>query len=71
MLVTYADPFNQVSSIVYVVSAVALLSLAVVTLFTDFKGKFLPFKICSCTGVIGCANHAGGCSIEREPGHCG
>lgn len=45
-VVTAIDPGAAVSTAVYVVSAVGLLVLALVSLFTGFKVKFLPFKLC-------------------------
>ena len=44
--VTIIDAANNVSAFVYLSSAVVLLVLAVVSLFTGFKIKFLPFKLC-------------------------
>ena len=44
--VTIVDAASSVSSFVYIASAVALLVLAVVSLFTGFKVNFLPFKLC-------------------------
>jgi hypothetical protein len=45
-VVTIVDPQTAVSTAVYVVSAVALLALALVSLFTGFKVNFLPFRLC-------------------------
>ncbi len=45
-VVTAIDPRAAVSKAVYVVSALELLVLALVSLFTGFKVKFLPFKLC-------------------------
>ena len=44
--VTFVDPQVAVSRAVYIVSAIGLLALALVSLFTGFKVKFLPFKLC-------------------------
>ena len=44
--VTIVDSTNSVSSFVYIASAVTLLFLAVVSLFTGFKVNFFPFKLC-------------------------
>ena len=44
--VTIVDSANSVSSFVYIASAVTLLFLAVVSLFTGFKVNFFPFKLC-------------------------
>jgi hypothetical protein len=45
-VVTFIDPNTAISTAVYVVSAVGLLVLALVSLFTGFKVNFLPFKLC-------------------------
>jgi hypothetical protein len=45
-VVTFVDPQAAVSRAVYIVSAIGLLALALVSLFTGFKVKFLPFKLC-------------------------
>jgi hypothetical protein len=45
-LVTIIDPASIVSKAVYLFSAIGLLVLALVSLFTGFKIKFLPFKLC-------------------------
>jgi hypothetical protein len=45
-IVTYIDPQTVVSQTVYILSAFALLALALISLFTGFKVKFLPFKLC-------------------------
>jgi hypothetical protein len=45
-VITAIDPEAAVSTAVYVVSAVGLLVLALVALFTGFKVNFLPFKLC-------------------------
>lgn len=44
--VTLTDPNAVVSRLVYVVSSAGLLALALVSLFTGFKVRFLPFKLC-------------------------
>ena len=44
--VTLIDPLSLVSRFVYWLSSMGLLILAVVSLFTGFKIKFLPFKLC-------------------------
>ncbi len=44
--VTYLDPQALVSKMVYLLSACMLLVLALISLFTGFKVKFLPFKLC-------------------------
>lgn len=45
-VVTVIDPASVVSKAVYLVSALALIVLASVSLFTGFKVNFLPFKLC-------------------------
>ena len=45
-VVTYIEPVSVVSKAVYVVSAIGLIVLAVVSLLTGFKVRFLPFKLC-------------------------
>ena len=45
-MVTIIDPTNSVSIAVYLLSALGLLVLAMVSLFTGFKIKFLPFRLC-------------------------
>jgi hypothetical protein len=45
-VVTFIDPGAAVSKAVYIVSTIGLLALALVSLFTGFKVKFLPFKLC-------------------------
>jgi hypothetical protein len=45
-IVTAIDPKATVSVAVYIVTAVGLLVLALVSLFTGFKVRFLPFKLC-------------------------
>ena len=45
-MVTIIDPTNSISKAVYLLSAIGLLVLALVSLFTGFKIKFLPFKLC-------------------------
>jgi hypothetical protein len=45
-MVTIIDPTNSVSTAVYLLSALGLLVLAMVSLLTGFKIKFLPFRLC-------------------------
>jgi hypothetical protein len=45
-VVTAIDPNVAVSTAVYIVSAIGLLALALVSLFTGFRVKFLPFRLC-------------------------
>lgn len=44
--VTAIDATSEVSRSVYLVSAVGLVVFAGVSLFTGFKVKFLPFRLC-------------------------
>ena len=53
--VTAIQPGAIASQVVYAVSIVTLLTLAVVSLFTGFRVKFLPFKLCP---FIFCASAA-------------
>ena len=43
---TVIDPSNIVSTAVYFISAMMLLVMAVLSLFTGFKISFIPFKLC-------------------------
>ncbi len=45
-LVTIVDSSSSVSKAVYLLSAIGLMVLALVSFFTGFKIKFLPFKLC-------------------------
>lgn len=45
-LVTFINPVDSVSTAVYVLAAIGLIVLALVSLFTGFKVKFLPFRLC-------------------------
>ena len=45
-LVTIVDSSSSVSKAVYLLSAIGLIVLAMVSLFTGFKIKFLPFRLC-------------------------
>jgi hypothetical protein len=44
--VTFVDPASLATKSVYILTALGLVTLAVVSLFTGFKVKFLPFKLC-------------------------
>jgi hypothetical protein len=44
--VTLIDHTSPVSKAVYLISVVALIALAVISLFTGFRVRFLPFKLC-------------------------
>lgn len=46
VVVTFIDPKTAVSRAVYIAATTGLLALAVVSLFTGFKVKFLPFRLC-------------------------
>jgi len=45
-IVTTIDHQNSVSTAVYFLSSSGLIVLALVSLFTGFKVKFLPFRLC-------------------------
>ena len=45
-VVTFIDPNAGVSGAVYMISSIGLLVLALVSFFTGFKVKFLPFRLC-------------------------
>ena len=45
-IVTYIDPFGELPRAAYTVVVAGLLALAIVSLFTGFKVKFLPFRLC-------------------------
>jgi hypothetical protein len=44
--VTYVNMYTSVSHYVYVLSATGLVILAIISLFTGFRVKFLPFRLC-------------------------
>ncbi len=44
--VAYVDPAGIASKLAFLVAAIGLLVLAVISLFTGFKVNFLPFKLC-------------------------
>ena len=44
--VTFIDPLSAVSKAVFLLSAIGLFVLAIISLFTGFKVNFLPFKLC-------------------------
>ena len=44
--VTAMDPASAISRSVYILSATGLLVFAAVSLFTGFRVKFLPFRLC-------------------------
>lgn len=44
--VIFIDPSDVVSTAVYSVSVMMLMAMAVLFLFTGFKIRFLPFKLC-------------------------
>ncbi|MFC2104436.1 hypothetical protein ACFLS4_03680 [Bacteroidota bacterium] len=45
-IVTFINPNSYISIVVYWLVAVMLFVLAIISLFTGFKIKFLPFKLC-------------------------
>ena len=44
--VSLVDPVSAVSKVVNLVCSIGLLTLAVVSLFTGFRVRFLPFRLC-------------------------
>ena len=44
--VTFIGADNNISAFIYLASSAVLIVLAVVSLFTGFKVRFLPFKLC-------------------------
>ena len=44
--ITIIDPTNNSAAFVYYSSIATLLVLAIISLFTGYKVKFLPFKLC-------------------------
>lgn len=45
-VVTIVDPNHEVSTAVYTISVIGLIVLAMVSLFTGFRIRFLPFRLC-------------------------
>jgi hypothetical protein len=45
-ILTYIGPLGGLSKAAYAVVTAGLLALAIVSLFTGFKVKFLPFRLC-------------------------
>jgi len=45
-ILTYIGPFGGLPRAAYAVVVAGLLALAIVSLFTGFKVKFLPFRLC-------------------------
>jgi hypothetical protein len=43
---TLIDPLSAVSKVVYVLSSIGLVALAIVSVFTGYKVNFIPFKLC-------------------------
>jgi len=44
IVITYINPFSEISRFVYSFTITMLLILAIVSLFTGFKVNFLPFR---------------------------
>jgi hypothetical protein len=44
--VTFLDPGSTVSLVVYMLTVIALMVMAIVSLFTGFRVDFIPFKLC-------------------------
>lgn len=45
-VVTAIEPRNAVSTAVYLISSSCLFIFAIISLFTGFKIRFLPFRLC-------------------------
>lgn len=45
-IITYVEPSSAASRAAYVLSSIALIVLAAVSLFTGFRVNFLPFRLC-------------------------
>ena len=45
-VLTYIGPFGGLTRAAYAVVVAGLLALAIVSLFTGFKVRFLPFRLC-------------------------
>ena len=45
-VVTFVDPLSVVSKVVYVLSSMGLVALAIVSVFTGYKVNFIAFKLC-------------------------
>ncbi len=46
LVVTFIDAESVVSISVYIVTAICLIALAVVSVFTGFRINFIPFRLC-------------------------
>ena len=44
--VTFLDPGSIASLVVYMLTVIALMLMAIVSLFTGFRVDFIPFKLC-------------------------
>ena len=44
--VTLVDPLSAVSKVVYVLSSMGLVALAIVSVFTGYEVNFIAFKLC-------------------------
>jgi hypothetical protein len=44
--VTFLDPEGMVSIVVYLLVVIGLMAMAIVSLFTGFRVKFIVFKLC-------------------------
>ena len=44
--VTLVDPLSAASKVVYVLTTIGLVALAIVSVFTGYKVNFIPFKLC-------------------------
>lgn len=45
-VITYINPIQNTARVLYLLIVAELITLALVSIFTGFKVKFLPFKLC-------------------------
>ena len=55
IVVTLVEPAAATSQAVYILTSIGLVALALVALFTGFKVKFLPFRLCPLVLTISAA----------------
>ena len=46
VIITFIDPKTVISTVTYFTTAIFLLIMAIISLFTGFKVNFLPYKLC-------------------------
>lgn len=54
-VITFVNPEESFARILYLLIVAELVTLALVSLFTGFKVKFLPFKLCPIIFIISAA----------------